>query len=393
MKLRLGVLLITIVLLCSSCQLLTQTPKAEQEFRGVWIATTLNLDYPSKPGLSANALREEADVLLDQARDLGMNAVILQVRPCGDAIYPSDYYPWAQVLSGTQGVTPDEEFDALAYWVAGAHKRGLAIHAWVNPFRVTQGSKAELSENNPARLHPEWVVKNQDGKCYLNPGIPEVRQYVVDGVREIVKRYAVDGIQFDDYFYPGKEFPDSDTFAEYGTGGLLDWRRENINALIEETHGAVHQERSDVVFGVSPFGIWRNLVSTTDGSATYGLESYVEHATDSRRWVKEGWVDYIAPQLYWSIGDKAGDYEALLDWWADVVHGTNVKLYIGHAGYRALEAEPGSVWYGAEEIKRQLAMNHTRPDVSGSIHFRIGTYLKTPELVDALKSEYLKDVE
>lgn len=358
--------------------------------RGMWVATTQNLDFPSKPGLSAKELRDEADALLDEASAMGINAIFLQVRPSADSLYPSHLFPWSSVLSGVQGVTPDENVDILEYWVSGAHARGMQLHAWINPFRVTASKNDVLSQNHPAILHPEWTILHHDGRMYWNPGLQEVRQYIIDGVMEIVSRYEVDGVHFDDYFYPDETFPDSATFAASGQNDLLAWRRQNINALIRETNKTIDAYDSSVVFGVSPFGIWQNNTSSLSGSHTRGLESFAAHAADSRRWVKEGWVDYLAPQIYWQIGHELADYQTLVDWWVKQVNGTGVKLYIGLAGYRAVEAEPGTVWYAGEELARQLEMNRNNPGVSGSIHFRIGSYLKTPELVSVLKKQYIE---
>lgn len=359
----------------------------------MWVATTQNLDFPSKPGLSAKELRKEADALLDEASAMGINAIFLQVRPSADSLYPSMLFPWSSVLSGKQGVAPDGEIDILEYWIDGAHARGMQLHAWINPFRITTSQNDVLSENHPAKVHPEWTVLHQDGHMYFNPGIAEARQYVIDGVMEIINRYEVDGIHFDDYFYPDEDFPDEEAFLASGATDLLEWRRENINALISKTNAAIDAFDANVVFGVSPFGIWRNDTSSLLGSHTRGLESYSAHAADSRRWVKEGWVDYLAPQIYWQIGHELADYQTLVDWWSKQVNGTEVKLYIGLAGYRAVTAEPGTVWYAGEELARQLELNQNYPDISGSIHFRIGSYLKTPELVSVLKNQYIEHQE
>lgn len=383
-------LVICVLVSVCGCQ---PVEKPETELRGVWVATTLNLDYPSESGLSAEKLRKEADDLLDRVKELGLNAVFLQVRPCGDALYPSEFYPWSATLSGKQGAAPDGAFDVLQYWVREAHQRGLELHAWINPFRVTQKEGELLSSDNPAVTHPEWTVKHTDGKLYLNPGIPDVREHIIGGVVEIVTNYDVDGIHFDDYFYPDETFPDEESFRKSGESDLLEWRRENINALIKETYDAVHTVKPDAVFGVSPFGIWQNLRSSLQGSATKGLESYTSHAADSRRWVKEEWLDYIAPQIYWHIGHDAADYETLVGWWSDVVRGTSVKLYVGHAGYRTLTAEEGSAWYGGEELARQLALNRKFPEVSGSIHFRLGCYLESPALMTVLKNQMIEITE
>ena len=369
------------------------------EFRGVWVSTVFNLDYPSKPGLDEKTLKEEALFLLDKAQEMGMNAVVLQVRPCGDAIYPSKLYPWSEYISGKSGVAPDGDFDVLKFWIEQAHARGMELHAWINPFRVTHGGNedepkydvSKLSPENPGRKHPGWLVEYK-GNLYLNPGIPEVREYIKAGVEEIIKNYSVDGIHFDDYFYPGEEFDDSDSFLKYGKeySDVSDWRRDNVNKLVCEINELVCSEKTDIRFGVSPFAIWQNKSSSKQGSDTRGLEAYHTYFADSRAWVKNGWVDYIAPQIYWSIGDSRADYQTLLSWWTDVVKDTDVDLYIGHAGYRSFDAKPGDVWYGADEIERQIRLNRRYDAVDGSIHFRIKMYIENPALPDALKKLYLQ---
>ncbi len=377
----------------SACEKVPQKTVETLEMRGIWVASTLNLDFPSKPGLSLKSLCAEADALLDQAKEMGINAIFLQVRPCADSLYLSTLFPWSKVLSGEQGVAPNGDFDALAYWLSGAHARGMKLHAWINPFRITMGESDVLAESHPANIHPEWVVRHDDGKLYWNPGVEEARRYIIDGVMEIVNKYPVDGIHFDDYFYPDESFPDDETFAQSGEHDLLDWRRENINALIRETKLAIDEYDATIEFGVSPFGIWRNDTSSVLGSHTRGQESYTAHAADSLRWVKEGWIDYIAPQIYWNIGYEVADYQTLVEWWAKQVRGTDVKLYIGHSGYRSVDAEPGTVWYGGDEIRRQIELNRQFPEVSGSIHFRIESYVKMPELVSALKEKYTNTEE
>lgn len=370
-----------------------------QEFRGIWVSTVLNLDYPSSPGLDEKTLKDEAAFLLDRAKGMGINAVILQVRPCGDAIYPSKLYPWSEYISGQAGAAPSGNFDALKFWIEQAHARGMELHAWINPFRVTHGGTEEkpkydtskLAALNPGRVHPEWLVKYK-GNLYLNPGIPQVREYIKSGVKEIIENYSVDGIHFDDYFYPGEDLNDSDAFEKYGDGFLdiAEWRRDNVNKLIAEVNILSHSSNADIRFGVSPFAIWQNRESSPRGSDTHGLEAYHSHYADSLAWVKNGWLDYIAPQIYWSIGNQAADYQKLLSWWVDAVDNTDVDLYIGHAGYRSYDAKPGDVWYGSDEIERQIRLNRRYDAVKGSVHFRLGMYIKTPALEDALKRLYLQ---
>jgi uncharacterized lipoprotein YddW (UPF0748 family)/N-acetylmuramoyl-L-alanine amidase len=352
----------------------------EEEFRAVWVATVMNLDFPSRPGISVDQLRRETDEILDNIADMGYNAVILQVRPTADAFYRSSIFPWSHYLTGTQGTPPAGGFDPLDYWVKQAHARGLELHAWINPFRVTQGTPANrqhdlsrLAVNNPARRNPSWTVAHSDGRLYFNPGIPEVRRLIIDGVVEIVRNYDVDGIHFDDYFYPDPNFNDAAAFSRFGSGfsSRAEWRRDNVNKLIQETHRAVKAENPNVQFGVSPFAIWANRSTNALGSDTNGFQSYVSQFADSRRWVKNNWVDYIAPQIYWNIGFAAADYAKLLPWWADVVRGTDVKLYIGKGLYRVDDARSAeSVWYDGREITRQAELNAQYPEVAGVIHFR-----------------------
>ncbi|MDO4587110.1 MAG: family 10 glycosylhydrolase [Planctomycetia bacterium] len=345
----------------------------EKILRGVWVSTVSNIDFPSKRGLSAEEMKNEADFMLDIIQSLGLNAVFLQVRPMGDAFYPSKIYPWSAFLSGKQGEAPDQQFDALAYWVEGAHQRGIQIHAWINPYRVTSGKITldKLAINNPARLHPEWTFEH-DGKIYLNPGLPEVRELVVSGIAEIVQNYNVDGIHIDDYFYPARKMTqDEETFRQYGGdfNNIEDWRRNNVDLLIQMIHQTIHQINPNVVWGVSPAGIWANQPDHPLGSQTRGNQTYFNLFADSRSWVKNEWVDYIIPQIYWHIGFKIADFKTLVDWWADVAEGTSTKLYIGMAIYRVNSKSKTPEWQTADEIKRQLDYIRTKKQVRGTVFF------------------------
>ncbi len=368
----------------------TDPPASENGMRGVWVSTVLNLDYPSKAGLSKDELMAEAIKILDNSAAMGFNAVFLQVRPSSDALYKSEIYPWSSYLTGEQGLAPDGDFDPLEFWVQEAHSRGLELHAWINPYRVARQNHDlnSLAPDHIARKNPGWVVMHTDGHMYFNPGIPAVRALVIDGVKEIVENYDVDGIHFDDYFYPDPSFNDSDTFKTFG-GKYSDievWRRDNINILIEDTYIAIKDIDADVSFGVSPFGIWANKSSNRLGSATNGNQSYYSHYADTRGWVKNGWIDYICPQLYWNIGFEIADYEVLLNWWVDVVRGTDVDLYIGHASYRSGADNPSSPWYGTSELRRQLLLNSETPEVKGSIHFRYQFFTSYPALGNFISS-------
>lgn len=368
----------------------------EPELRGVWVASVVNIDYPSKPAVDPEILKSEAIKILDDAQAMRMNAIFLQVRPTSDALYKSDYFPWSKYLTGVQGLMPKDAFDPLEFWVTEAHKRGIQLHAWINPYRITKKTAAEpeqtlasLDPSNPAVQHPDWVVKYMDD-LYYDPGIPEVRQLVINGVLEVVNKYDVDGIHFDDYFYPGKAFNDGATYTKYGAGyaNIDDWRRDNVNILIHDLSKAIKSARKEVRFGVSPFGIWQNKSSNPQGSDTQGNQSYFNQYADTRKWVKEGWLDYIAPQIYWNIGYTKADYSKLVTWWQDTVKDTGVKLYIGQAAYKALNPSPSSPWYGAAELEKQLQLNAKSPGVDGSIFFSYKSLTDNPALEAVVKGIY-----
>lgn len=350
-----------------------QKPSASQELRAVWVSTVGNIDYPTRKGLSQDELRREADVLLDRAAELGLNAIFLQVRPMGDAYYPSQIYPRSSFISGKQGVAPDGDFDALAYWVDGAHRRGLQLHAWVNPYRVTTGGAKleDLAPTNPAVLHPEWTFEH-GGKIFLDPGIPEVRDLVVAGMVEIVENYDVDGIHIDDYFYPARDLPaDAATFEKYGAefDNIEDWRRNNVNIFVQAANDAIHKARENCVWSVSPAGIWANKSSHPLGSETRGNQCYFNLFADVRGWIKNEWIDAVVPQIYWHIGFEIADYKTLVDWWSDVVSDTNVRLYIGTAAYRVDPKSKTEAWRSSDELIRQLEYARQKAEVRGHVFF------------------------
>jgi len=368
-----------------------------KEMRGLWVATVVNTDYPSKPTTDIEVLKNEAIKILDTAQKTGLNAVFLQVRPTADAFYRSDYFPWSKYLTGTLGKAPAGGFDPLQFWIDEAHKRGIELHAWINPFRIIKKSSSEakpslssLPADHPARLHPDWVVKYSDGNLYFDPGIPEARRLITNGVLEIVNRYDIDGIHFDDYFYPGRDFDDSATYKKYGQGyaSVGDWRRANITALVTDVSQGIKATGKDVRFGISPFGIWANKKSNPLGSDTNGAESNYDHYADTRSWVKSGIIDYIAPQLYWNIGYSIADYSKLLTWWKDVVSGTPVDLYIGQAAYRENYPGQSSPWYGVSEIEKQLLLNSKYPEVKGSLFYNYSALNDSPALAATIKAVY-----
>lgn len=374
--------------------------EADQEMRGVWVASVENLDYPKVPAVSAQELRAQADAVLEGADKNGFNTVFLQVRPCSDALYVSEIYPWSRYLTGQQGVAPDSDFDPLAYWVSEAHRRGLELHAWLNPYRIAKGQAEweSLSEESPARQHPEWVVQYGEG-YYFDPALPEVRQLVLEGAMEIVENYNVDGIHLDDYFYPGPDFNDGDSYAAYGAefGDIGDFRRNNVNLLVSGLDTAVHEAKPDIEFGISPSGIWASNTLHPEGSATTsGFSSYFSLYADSRAWVREGWVDYIAPQIYWEMGHEKADFSALLNWWSDVAKEAKekkVSLYVGLADYKTAEAgeDGNNPWYGGGELQRQMEACSSNEVVGGTIHFRYGLIESCPAVKQVVGEAYLSD--
>lgn len=368
---------------------------AQDGMRGVWVSSVANIDYPSQQGLSADQLKSEADTILNNIASMGLNTVFLQVRPSADALYQSALFPWSRYVSGTAGQAPDGDFDVLAYWVEGAHSRSLQLHAWLNPYRITRDGKEELDalpETSPAKQHPEWVVE-YEGNYYFNPGLPAVQQLVVDGAAEIVRNYDVDGIHLDDYFYPGTDFNDAAAYARYGEDfdDIGDWRRDNVNTLIASLDETVHAINPELSFGVSPAGIWDNKADNPKGSDTNGRSSYREIYCDSVEWIKRGTVDYICPQLYWSIGYEIADFEVLVDWWQDIVSTSDVALYIGIGAYRAAEAEPGDVWYGTAELERQLDMLDNSIDIQGEVFFSYASLMEAQGCSDFLTAHYAEE--
>ncbi|GGB28836.1 glycosyl hydrolase [Flexivirga endophytica] len=348
------------------------TPK--RDLRSFWLSVVANIDWPSKPGLSAEAQQTELIAWLDLAVAQRHNVVVLQVRPTADALWPSPYEPWSAWLTGQQGDDPG--YDPLGFAVAEAHKRNLELHAWFNPFRVAMTEDpSTLIPSHPARQHPDWVLP-YGGKLYYNPGEPVVRRFVEDAIMDAVEHYDIDAVHFDDYFYPypvaGKVFHDEEQYAKYGNGKSLDdWRRSNIDDLIVQLGRRIKRAKPLCQFGISPFAVWRNKATDPIGSdTTAGAETFDDLYADTRGWVTKGWIDYICPQVYWSIGFAPADYAKLVPWWSDVVKGTPVHLYIGQATYKV--NTNGAVdphWLNPEELSSHLQFNTQYPQVQGNIFF------------------------
>lgn len=368
-------------------------PAPKQEFRGVWVATVKNLDYPAKAGTWPTAHREEWKNLLKQYRSLGLNAVIFQVRPSADAFYPSAYAPWSEYLTGRQGLAPQPEYDPLEFLIEETHRQGMEFHAWFNPYRVTMGlDTAALSPQNVFNQHRDWVV-SYGQRFYLNPGLPQVREHIRDVVMEVVQNYDIDAVHFDDYFYPypltGQVFPDSSTYLLYGRNfpDINAWRRHNVDELVRMVSMAIKEAKPHVYFGISPFGVWRNKQDDPAGSETRaGAPSYDAVHADVLHWLRQGWIDYILPQLYWHIGFPPADNAILQRWWS--LNASGKQLYIGHAAYK-VGNDSQEQWYDPGELARQIRMARRNRRIGGSAFFRSGSVLADPlNLKDSLRAYY-----
>lgn len=361
--------------------------------RGVWLATVSRLDWPpvnsvnvSSPALRIRLQQQALITKLDNLKSLGINTVFFQVKPDGTALWPSQILPWSDMLTGTIGQDPG--YDPLKFMIDEAHKRGIKVHAWFNPYRVTTNTKpgtitalSRTLPQNPASvyvLHPDWVRTSGD-RLVLDPGIPAARDWITSIVAEVVERYPVDGVQFDDYFYTetkSSTLNDTQTWQQYGQAfaSKADWRRDNTQQLIAQVSRTIKQINPNVMFGVSPAGVWRNRSHDPAGSDTRGAAAYDESFADTRRWVQQGLLDYIAPQIYWPFSRDAARYDVLAKWWAEVVKPTKTRLYIGVALYKVGEPsrnEPDwTVNGGVPELRKQLDLNDTMPGISGTILFR-----------------------
>jgi len=287
------------ILFCLNLQA-QQAPK--REFRAVWVATVNNIDWPSKQGLSTVQQKKEVIDILNMHAKNGMNAIIMQIRPTADAFYPSELEPWSRYLSGTPGKAPSPYYDPLQFWIDECHHRNMEFHAWLNPFRVSQNAGEPLAANHIAFKHPDWII-NYGGKLYFDPGLPQTREFVVKVVNDIVSRYDVDAIHFDDYFYPyplKDEFPDDQSFAQYNRGYSPEqktaWRRDNVDMVIQMLSLNIKQTKPWVKFGISPFGVWRNKADDPEGSeTTAGTTNYDHLHADILKWQKNGWFDFSLP--------------------------------------------------------------------------------------------------
>ncbi|MBP6025664.1 glycoside hydrolase family 10 protein [Ferruginibacter sp.] len=383
------------LLLIAYCLLpIVSFSQTKPEFRGVWVATVENIDWPSRGNYNSDSQKVEFIRLLDMHQRNGMNAMIVQIRPVTDAFYPSQYEPWSEYLTGKQGQPPMPYYDPLEFMITETHKRGMEFHAWMNPYRaVFNINRSSVAATHITKIHPEWFL-NYGDKKYFDPGIKEAQQYVANVVQDVVSRYAVDAIHFDDYFYPykiaGKEFPDYGSYNKYGNGMSKDnWRRSNTDSIISMLSAVIKRENPKCQFGISPFGVWRNIdKDTVNGSRTNGAQTnYDDLYADILLWLQKGWIDYVAPQLYWEFGHKVAPYEVLLDWWSKHTYGKN--CYIGLGIYRA---GSNTAWKDVTQIPRMIDALRTTPNIQGMIFFSSKTFDKNPNgWNDTLRLNYFKE--
>ena len=384
-------------------------PPSPHEFRAAWVSTVANIDWPSRATLTPAQQQAEAIVILDRARALNLNAIVLQVRPSADALYPSALEPWSEYLTGAQGVAPQPLYDPLKFWVTQAHARGLQLHAWFNPYRARHSAaKSPLSPEHIAKTNPA-VVKSYGKFLWMDPGEDAALKQTLDVVLDVVRRYDIDGVQIDDYFYPypidapgtgsGGEagaldntgalkaeldFPDQPSWQRYLLGGgTLDraaWRRQNVNRLIEALYSGIHREKRWVLFGVSPFGLGKPALRP---SGIVGFSQYDKLYADAELWLDNGWLDYLSPQLYWAIGQKPQAYDVLLDYWiAQNRKGRHIwpGLFTSRIGAPAKDFPP-------EEIVQQIGVTRTRPGASGHVHFSMAALMENRKGIgDQLKA-------
>lgn len=356
-----------------------------REFRAAWIATVANINWPSKPGLPVDVQKAEAIKLLDFLKENNFNAAIFQVRPQADALYKSDLEPWSYYLSGTQGKAPDPYYDPLEFWVEESHKRGIELHVWLNPYRAHHKDGKELTEHSIVKRHPELALYLKEGYWWFDPALKGTQDHSNAVVMDIVKRYDIDGVHFDDYFYPypsyngTADFPDTASWRAYtASGGKLskgDWRRNAVNVFIERVYKNIKAEKPHVKFGLSPFGIWRPGHPKSIG----GFDQYDQLYADAKLWLNKGWIDYFTPQLYWPINRMAQSFPVLLGWWA----GENtMKRHL----WPGISVGSDTSARNVNEINSQIMISRGMlPESMGIVHWSISSLTRNPNMVKGIK--------
>jgi uncharacterized lipoprotein YddW (UPF0748 family) len=360
-------------------QSVASSPK--REFRAVWIATVDNIDWPTKRGLPAEQQQAEFRAMIDQQRQAGFNAVVVQVRAAADAFYAKSMEPWSEFLTGQQGVSPSPFYDPMDFMIQESHSRGMEFHAWLNLDRGTFSRKSTITPDHITQRKPEWFLSYGERKLF-NLGLPVVRTYVASLVANIVRNYDVDGIHFDDYFYPyivaGQTYRDDEAYRTYYNGmEKNDWRRSNIDKLILELRDSIRTVKPWVKFGISPFGIWKNQSLDPEGSATTGGQTYFDQYSDTRKWAREGWVDYMVPQIYFTHDHPRAPYRTIVDWWTR--NCGDRHLYIGHGAYRVGkggEREP--TWNNPTQLPNQIRYARAMKPTLGAVYFSAKSLQNNP---------------
>ncbi len=389
-------LLLLTLILYNSCGILQpRIPQPKREFRGVWVATVVNIDWPKNGLDSPEKQKKDFLDILDFYHDLNYNAVIVQVRAAGDAFYQSDFAPWSRFLTGEEGKPSSWEVDNLVWMIQEAHSRGMEFHAWLNPYRATFDMNTDiLSNTHDYCTNPEWMLP-YGTKYYYNPGLPEVRNRFSKIIAELVTNYDVDAIHFDDYFYPYKikdlEFEDSLSFETYAKPhqSLDDWRRSNIDSLVKDVNQTIKSIKPWVQFGISPFGVWKNRSTDPRGSDTQaGQTTYEDLYADPLLWMQESWIDYLAPQVYWSMDLPVASHRKIVDWWSKNSYNTN--LYIGNGAYK-IRNNSDLAWERKNELPDQMTLARKTPEISGNILFSAKSLMNdNTDVVDYLKKKYYR---
>ncbi|MGV3539142.1 MAG: glycoside hydrolase family 10 protein [Rufibacter sp.] len=363
---------------------MAQVPKAEDEFRAAWVATVANINWPSKPGLSTEEQQREAIQLLDFLQQNHYNAVVFQVRPQADALYKSDLEPWSYYLTGVQGKAPDPYYDPLEFWTEAAHDRGLEMHVWLNPYRAHHVAGGPISDQSIVKKSPELMVHLKEGYYWMDPAHQGTQDHSYNVALDLVKRYDIDGLHFDDYFYPypsyngGEDFPDDATWTAYQkAGGTLsrgNWRRQAVNQFIERLYKGIKAEKPHVKFGLSPFGVWR----PGNPASVQGFDQYDQLYADAKLWLNKGWVDYFSPQLYWKINQIPQSFPVLLGWWEQE---NTMRRHL----WPGLSVGRDTTWLNVPENMSQIMITRGMvPRSKGVVHWSISQVTKNPPMAKAL---------
>jgi uncharacterized lipoprotein YddW (UPF0748 family) len=374
------------------------TQPKKREMRAAWIATVANIDWPGKRDLTSAQQKKELIQMLDSFASVNINAVVFQIRPTADALYTSTLEPWSHWLTGKQGARPESFYDPLQFLIEEAHKRFMDVHVWLNPYRVTNSENTDLLTPDHQFFKNRSMFVKYGDKYYFDPGLDETRNFLNRVVEDVVERYDIDAIHFDDYFYPyrvkNEEFPDDKSFKLYPRGFAPnqkdDWRRNNVNMVIAELQQTIKSIKPWVEFGISPFGVWRNNSVDPRGSATQaGVQNYDDLYADIMKWLQEGTIDYVVPQLYWEIGKKVADYAVLAKWWSENSFGKN--LYIGLYTSQLGNKQAPEAWRKGNELARQMNLNKQYRQIDGAVHFSAKGLMKNLQgISDTLQRNYYK---